>query len=211
MLLLGLRWLWCWCSTVAAGSLCCHRLHPAAAQGFVKFNLVDTLHQANLYQGLLAAKQGALRIKQTQMAVYPIAVAQVSQVVTLAFGTGLCLLCGYLVAQGGTASQCVCHFAKGRLNGFFVLRQGNVTPGVAGIQVGYIAPPVKYGQVDLRQKRPGAYRNAVKQVVKFAAGAAKHASKCNTREKSRPRRANIGVGCNQLLLGTQDGVQTLTR
>lgn len=70
------------------------------------------------------------------------------------------LQCNELFAQGRATRQGVGHFAEGGLDGLFVLRHGNVTPGLGGIERGPVAAQIENGQADLRQERPGAQSRA---------------------------------------------------
>ena len=91
-------------------------------------------------------------IEQIQVAGNPVAVAQISQAVAFAIGRGLCFQCSELFAQGRATRQGVGHFAEGGLDGLFVLRHGNVTPGLGGIERGDVAPHIENRQADLRQE-----------------------------------------------------------
>ena len=74
---------------------------------------------------------------------------------------------------------------------------------VRGVEVGLVAPAVEDRQHELRRERPGQ-RTGLEQPEQVAARDARAAGERDAREERRPRRADVGVGGAQLLLGLAD-------
>ena len=99
--------------------------------------------------------------------------------------------------------QRVRDFAERGLDGFFVLRHGNLPSDPGAVQIGLVAARVKNGQQQGRRdgEAPGA---VLEQAGQLAAGGACLRCQGDAREKRRPRRANVGVGSDELLLRLAD-------
>ena len=156
--------------------------------------------QPGLHHGLLRGEQRALCIKQIKLAGNAALISQVRKPVADAFCISLCLLRPQLLAQRGPAGERVGHFPKRGLNGFFIQRHGDVALHSGRLQPGPVAACVENWQ-----KQPGCQRPpkaaAFKQVTQVRTGTASAGSQRNAGEKRRPRRADIGVGRQQQLLG----------
>ena len=99
-----------------------------------------------------------------------------AMVVILSMGLGL-------FAQGGLPGQRVRDFAERGLDGFFVLRHGNLPADPGAVQIGLIAARVKYGQQQgwSYGEAPGA---VLEQAGQLAAGGACLRCQGDAREKS---------------------------
>ena len=158
------------------------------------------LGQAQANQRLLRAVEAALGIEHAQIAVHTglkTRFGQLQRFLRGVYGAGLC-------AQARTplcaVGQGVGHFAKGRLHGFFVLRQGDALVGLRYLHPGAQAPAVKNGQLDLRHKAPGAIA-AGKQRIQFPAGRADAAGQGNAGKQRRTGGPDVGLHGAQLVFG----------
>jgi hypothetical protein len=148
----------------------------------------------------LGAEHRTLCIQQLQRAGHAVAVTQVGQAQAFGLGVGLGPLGVHLVGQRGATGQRVGHLAEGRLDGFFVLRQGNALRRPGRFERRLVAPGVKDRQQRLGCKRPapGAVLEQARQRI---ARRTRAGGQADAREKGRARRANVGVGRDEGLLG----------
>ena len=115
------------------------------------------------------------------------------------------MLGAQLLAQGSTASQRIGHFAEGALDGFFILGHGNVAPGLGRAQPRLVPSGIKNWQQQLRAPVPGTDTvGAAEQARQFGAGPADTRRQRDVGKESRTRRADVGIGGKQLLLGLTD-------
>lgn len=107
---------------------------------------------------------------------------------------------GDLFGQPAACGQAIGHLAEGGLDGFLVLGHGHVAADFAQLQVGAAPAAVEDGQGHRGHEGPGAAA-AVEQAVEFGAGRAPAGRERNAREEGGARRADLGPGRAQLVLG----------
>ena len=100
-------------------------------------------------------------------------------------------------------SQQIRHFAERQLNRLFVLGDGDDTARLGHIPIGGIPARIeqRQGQRGLEIPRIAA---RTEQAAQLAAGRTESPGQTDARQKGRARRADVGVGGDQPLLGGQD-------
>ena len=174
---------------------------PAAAQHLVQRDQVLQLRGLRLTTPCCDLEQRALRVQHVEVARRAVLVAQVGQAEARFLGLRLRTLRAQLFAQRGAAGQRVGDFAEGRLDRAFVLRHGDVAVRLATSRLAWLAPPSKIGSMICGANGQARSAEQAEQVV---AGHADAAGQRDAREEGRARRADVGVGGVQLLLGLAD-------
>ncbi len=176
---------------------------PTTTYGLVERHLVGQLGQTGADQALLGTEQRTLGIEPGQVTVHTLLITELRQLEIGLVGFDQSLLCLQLLLIVRLGTEGIRNLLEGGLDALLVARHRLPGTHFSHIKIGDTFPTVEDGQVDLGDKRPGA-GSSVKQAAQLVAGRPRRRGERDGGEEGGARRAYIGIGRLQTVLGSQN-------
>ncbi len=197
------------CRTTRWRSLARHRclvgdglLRPPAAKRLVQLRPAGQPRKLDRDQLLLGLVLLALRVEDREVVIHAVLEAHFGQSPGLGNFLLQRLLRGGLPIIGAARGQPVGHLAERALDGALVLGNVDFLAHLRRVEVCLVGAGIEDRQRDLWREGPGGA--AGEQPRQRGAGQADAGRQRNTREERRTRRADIGVGGFEPMLGRHD-------